>query len=99
MDHNFSILMFIFAAALLLYAAILAITKNYRMLPYRSRISVQPKNPRKYTYQLAKVIALVAAAVAIGAGLSLWNFWVGFLVMIAGVIAACWAGTRIVKDL
>jgi len=98
MDHNFAILMFIFAAALLLYAALLAITKNYNMLPYRSRISVQPKNPKKYTYQLAKVVALVAVGVAIGAAVSLWNFWVGLILIIAGVIGACWAGTYIVKD-
>ena len=98
MDHNFAILMFIFAAALLLYAALLAITKNYNMLPYRSRISVQPKNSKKYTYQLAKVVALVAVGVAIGAAVSLWNFWLGLILIIAGVIGACWAGTHIVKD-
>ena len=32
MEHGFSILMLIFAAALLLYAVILAITKDYNML-------------------------------------------------------------------
>ena len=59
---------------------------------------MQPKNPKKYTYQLAKVVALVAVGVAIGAAVSLWNFWIGLILIIAGVIGACWAGTYIVKD-
>ena len=98
MDNGFSILMFIFAGALLLYAALLAITKNYNMLPYRATVSVKPKHPKKYTVQLAKVIALVAAAVAVGAAVSLWNMLIGAVVMIAAVIAAIWSGTKIVKD-
>lgn len=98
MDQGFSIFMFIFAAALLLYAAIMAITKDYNMLPYRSRVSVKPKNPQKYTVQLAKVVALVAVAIAIGAAIALWNFAAGGAVMLVGVIAAIWAGTKIVKN-
>ena len=98
MDHGFSILMLIFAGALLLYAALLAITKNYKMLPYRATVSVKPKNPRKYTVQLAKVVALVALAVAGGAVAAFWNIAVGAVVMVAGVICAIWVGTKIVKN-
>ena len=88
MEHAFSILMFIFAGALLLYAALMALTKDYKMLPYRARQSVKPKDPKKYTVQLAKIVALVAAAVALGAAVALWNNGIGAGVMIAGVIAA-----------
>ena len=98
MDHGFSILMLIFAAALLLYAALMAITKNYKMLPYRATVSVKPKNPRKYTVQLAKVVALVALAVAGGALVAFRNIAVGGVVMIVGVICAIWVGTKIVKN-
>ncbi len=98
MDNGFSILMLIFAAALLLYAAILAITKDYKMLPYRARVSVEPKNPKKYAVQLAKVIALTALAIAAGAAVSLWSMAAGAILMIAGVIASLWAGTKIVKN-
>ena len=98
MDHYFSIFMFIFAGILLLYAVILAVKKDYKMLPYRAWISVRPKNPRKYTGQLAKVVALVAAGIAIGAGGGLWNMAVGAIVMVVCVIAAIWAGTKFVKD-
>lgn len=98
MDHGFSILMFILAGALLLYALLLALTKNYNMLPARATISVKPKNPKRYTVQLAKVIALVAVAIAIGAAVSLWNMLIGAIVMIAAVILAIWFGTKIVKN-
>ena len=98
MDNGFSILMFILAGALLLYALILALTKNYNMLPAHATISVKPKNPKRYTVQLAKVIALVAVAIAIGAAVSLWNMLIGAIVMIAAVILAIWFGTKIVKN-
>ena len=98
MDNGFPILMFFFAAGLLLYAAILAVTKDYNMLPARARVSVKPKNPKRYTVQLAKVIALVAAGVAAGAAVALWKPLIGAIVIIAGVIAAIWAGTKIVKN-
>lgn len=94
MDHNFSIFMCIFAAALLLYAAVLGITKDYNLLPYRARISVEPKDPEKYAVGLAKIIALTAVAVAAGAVVSLWNMAAGAVVMILGVIAAIWYGAK-----
>ncbi len=98
MDNGFSIFMFIFAAALFLYAVILAITKDYKMLPVRAQVPVKPKHPKAYTVQLAKVIALVSLAVAAGAGIGLWNQLIGAIVILAGVIAAIWAGTKIVKN-
>ena len=97
MDHGFSILMFIFAAILLLYSVVLAITKNYSLLPYKAQIPVKPKNPKAYTVRLAKVVALVGLAVAVGAVVALWNLLAGAIVIIAGVIASIWAGTKIVK--
>lgn len=97
MEHAFSILMFIFSGAILLYAALMAVTKDYNMLPYRSRQSVKPKNPEKYMVQLAKIVALTALGIAVGAAVALWNQAVGAAVMIAGVAAALWAGTKIIK--
>ena len=98
MDHGFSVFMLIFAGVLFLYAALLAITKDYKMLPYRATVSVKPKNPKKYTAQLAKAVALTALAVAVGALVSLWNMAVGAAVMLVAVIAALWAATKFVKD-
>ena len=98
MEHGFSILMFVFAAMLLLYALLLAVTKNYRMLPYRAQIPVEPKDPKTYTLQLAKVIALVGLAVAVGGAAALWNLPAGSALILAGVIGAIWAGTKIVRN-
>ena len=89
--------MFIFAGALLLYAGLMALIKDYKMLPYRARQSVKPKNPKKYMVQLAKIVALVAAMIAAGAAVALWNGAVGAVVMVVGVVAALWCGTKIIK--
>ena len=98
MDHNYSILFLIFAAAILLYAALMAITKDYRMLPYWSRGSVKPKDPKKYMVQLSKVVAMVGLAIGVGAAVSFWNGAVGVVIMIVGTIGALWYGTKIVKN-
>lgn len=97
MEHGFSIFMFIFAAAILLYAALMAITKDYSMLPYRARRSVKPKHPEKYMVQLSKIVALAALAIALGAAVALWNMAAGAVVMVAGVILVLWAGTKIIQ--
>ena len=89
--------MFIFSGALLFYAALMAITKDYKMLPYRAQFSVKPKNPEKYMVQLAKIVALAAIAIALGAAAALWNGLIGAIVMFLGVIGALWAGTKIIK--
>ena len=98
MECAFSIIMFVFSGALLLYAALMAITKDYTILPYRSTVSVKPKDPKAYTFQLSKVIALVAIAIAVGAAVALWNRMVGTVVILVGVILMIWVGTRIMKD-
>ena len=59
MEYGYSVLMGIFSAMLLLYAGLMALFKDYKMLPLRARTSVKPKNEKKYMTQLAKIIALV----------------------------------------
>ena len=98
MDHNVAILFLLFAAAILLYAALLAITRNYKLLHVRAQIPVKPKDPEKDAVQLAKAVALVGAAIGAGAALSFWYAAAGIVVMIGGTIAAIWYGTKIVKN-
>ena len=81
MDSAFSVFMFIFAGAIFFYAAFMAITKDYKMLPYRARVSVKPKNTEKYMIQLAKVVALVGFAITVGAAVALWSHAVGAIDM------------------
>ena len=61
--NPYSIIMFCFAAALLLYAADLAITKNYNLVA--RNWAAKPKDEKAYTVHLAKIIALVALAPAV----------------------------------
>ena len=97
MENGFPIFMLIFAGAILLYAALMAITKDYKMLPFRARVSVNPKNPEKYMIQLAKIVALVAVMIAAGAVIALWNAAAGAVVMVIGVVATLWCGTKMIK--
>ena len=98
MEHIYSIIMAIFAAALLLYAGLMALTKDYKMIPYRSRQSVKPKDPKKYAFQLSKVLALVAAAPAVSALAGLFNVLVAVILLFVGIVAAIWLGTKIMKN-
>lgn len=97
MEYAYSILMGIFAAALLLYAGLMALTKDYNMLPYRSRQSVKPKNPKAYMTQLAKVVALVALAPALSAIAGLWSLLAALIVLLAGLVAFLWLGTKLMR--
>ena len=98
MEYAYSILMGIFAAALLLYAGLMALTKDYKMLPYRSRQSVKPKNPKAYMTQLAKVVALVSLAPALSALIGLWNLLAALIVLLAGFVGFIWLGTKIMRN-
>lgn len=89
--------MFIFSGAILLYAGILALTKDYKMLPYRSRVSVKPEDPKRYALQLSKVIALVALAPALSGLVGFWNFPAAFAVLIVGTAVLLAAGTRLMR--
>lgn len=98
MEYAYSILMGIFAAALLLYAGLMALTKDYKMLPYRSRQSVKPKNPKAYMTQLAKVVALVSLAPALSSLVGLWSLLAALIVLLAGFVVLIWLGTKLMKN-
>ena len=97
MEYGYSILMGVFAGAILLYAGMMALFKDYKMLPYRARASVKPKNEKLYMTQLAKVVALVALAPALSALAGLWNMAVAFVVLIAGAVLFIWLGTKLMR--
>ena len=97
MEYGYSILMGIFAGALLLYAGMMALFKDYKMLPYRARVSVKPKNEKLYMTQLAKVVALVALAPALSALAGLWNMIVALVVLIVSAVLFIWLGTKLMR--
>lgn len=98
MEYGYSILMGIFSLMLLLYAGLMALTKDYKMLPYRARISVKPKDPKRYALALSKVIALVAAAPALSALFALWNIIAGLVALILSAVLFIWLGTKLMKN-
>ena len=98
MEYGYSVLMAIFSAALLLYAGLMAIFRDYKMIPMRARVSVKPKNEKKYMAQLAKVIALVALSPALSALAGLWNPIAALIVLILSAILFIWLGTKLMKN-
>lgn len=84
---------------LLIYAGLMALSKDYKILPYRSRQSVKPKNEKKYTFQLSKVIALISISPAVSALFGLWNNTVAVTVLILTMIFLIWIGTKIMKNI
>ena len=97
MEHGYSILMAIFAGAILLYAGLMALTGDYKMIPYRSRQSYTPKDPKRYARQLAKVIALVAAAPAVSALVGLLNVPAALAALIVSAVVLIWLGTKLMR--
>ena len=96
--NNAIILMFIFSGAILLYALLLAWTKDIGLI--RRSYAVKIKNRKKYAVQFAKVLALTAIAPAL-TGL------VGFVsesvlclgvIFIASFVVCIRAGIKLMKD-
>ena len=65
MDNGFSVLMLIFGAAILLYAAILS-SGNYKLLPYKVQPSLRREDKKGQTKHIAAVTALVAVPILMG---------------------------------
>ena len=62
-----------FSAGILIYAGLMALTKYYKILPYRSRVSVKPRDEKRYMTQLSKVMALVVLSPALSALTVIWS--------------------------
>lgn len=98
MDYGFTILMLIFSAAIQGYAAILAITKNYDLLPRRAAIATNPKDKKKYTLQLAKVLALVGLVPALCGIVGIWSPAGAGITGVIGLVVTFWLGSKFMKD-
>lgn len=95
MEYAYSIVMAAFAAGLILFGGLMALTRDYKMLPYRSRASVKPKDPKRYARQLGKVILLVSLSPALSALVGLWNIPAAAVVLIASMVFLIWRGTKL----
>ena len=92
-----SILMLILSGALFLYAAILAKTKDSRLIARDYAAKMEDR--KAYTKQFAKVLALVAASPLAGgiAGLITDNGRLVLRIIIGGVILALLIGVDLMK--
>ena len=97
MEYGYSILMGSFSAALLIYAGLMALTKDYKILPFRARVSVKPKDEKRYMTQLAKAVALAALSPALSALVGLWSITAAIIVLIAAAILLIWLGTKLMR--
>lgn len=95
--NPFSILMFCFSGALLLYAALLALTKDYGLIP--RGYAVKPKDSRAYAAAFARMIALVALAPLGGGIYALIDPALGAVMLGLGFVVCIWAGTGMFRDL
>lgn len=87
MEYAFSILMFAMAGGLLLYAGDLALFKSYKLIP-RWR-AAKMNDPKRYTVQFAKGIAVTAVPFAVSGILGLFQWYIpAVIVLIGGFIGA-----------
>lgn len=93
MEHAISILLFLFAGLLLLYAGLIAATKSTDLIPRDYAAKMEDK--KRYAVQFAKVLAAVSLAPAIGgaAGLILGN-GAAAVVTLAAFVLILWRASR-----
>jgi hypothetical protein len=93
--NPFSILMFCFSGALFLYAVLLYITKDYKLIP-RGYVS-KTDDKQAYTKQVAEIVALVAVAPAHCGYIALFSMGWSVVVLIVEMVLAIWVGTKIMQ--
>ena len=82
--NPFSILMFCFSGALFLYAVLLYITKDYKLIP-RGYVS-KTDDKQAYTKQVAEIVALVAVAPAHCGYIALFSMGWSVVVLIVEMV-------------
>ena len=96
MEYGFSVLMFCFAGMLLLYAGLLALTKDISLIPRMHGVKV--KNRREYAVRFAKAMAVAALDPLLGGVVALFHPGYAAVTMIVGLAACIWIGVQLVRD-
>ena len=93
MDHAYSILMFCFAFALLLYGLVLYLTKDIGLVPKSG--SAKVKDKKTYASKLGKITAISALA-PLTSGLIAWNgrYFYALFMLIAGFAVCIYEGVK-----
>ena len=95
--QNAAILMLIFAGAILLYALLIALTKDTGLI--RKMYAVKVEDKKLYAVKFAKILAVVSIAPALSgiAGLLSESVFLMGAVFVAGLIISIKAGINISK--
>ena len=100
MEYGFSILMFCFAGALLLYAGLLAVEKRRPdlLIPRYRASSGDMKNPIRYARRIAKIVALCALSPLLTGLVGLTGkYLIASIVFVVTLAGAIWLGVRITR--
>jgi len=95
--HPFCILMLVFAGVILLYAGLLALTKDYGLIP--RGYATKPKDTKAYTVAFAKTIAVVALSPLSAAFYGYFNPVLGLVALPVSMAVCIWHGTQFFRDL
>ena len=94
MEYAFSVFMFCFGGAILLYAGIMGLTKDIGMIPFRYRHVVKMKDKKAHAVMLAKILSLTAIAPFAGGLAGLLSPMLGMVVLIVSFIVCIWIGVK-----
>ena len=99
MEYGFSILMFCFAGALLLYAGLLAAEKRRPDLLIPRRVSVTKSELTvAYARRLAKIVALCALSPLLTGLVGLTGYYlIAGIVFVVTLAGAIWLGIKITR--
>ena len=100
MEYAFSILMFIFSGALLLYAGLVAVFGVGLIVRHWA---AKIRDEKAYARRFAKILSLTALAPALSGVVGLLvdmeqHPFLPLLTLVLGIIAAIWLGVRLTKE-
>lgn len=87
--------MFCFSAALLLYAGLLAVTRDTDLIPRTDAVKIDDK--RAYAAAFAKVLVVVALAPMSGGFYGLFNVGLGAASLLVSFPVCIWIGVWVFK--
>lgn len=94
MEYAFSIVMFCFSGAILLYAGIMGATKDINMLRRRQRYAAKMNDPKAYAVMVAKILATTALAPLIAGLVGLLSPAAGGIALVVGFAVFIWIGVK-----
>ena len=100
-EYGFSVLMFCFAGALLLYAGLLVLEKKRPdlLIPRRYSVSMKKTDWIGHARRLAKIVALCALSPLLTGVAGLFGKpLIAGIVFVVTMAAAIWLGVRITKE-